>query len=57
MARRRIEKEDAAEIQYVELCDARTLEPLGEIQGPAVLAFAVFIDGTRLIDNTLLEED
>ena len=57
VARRRIEKEDAAEIQYVELCDARTLEPLGEIRGPAVLALAVFIEGTRLIDNTLLDED
>ncbi len=57
VARRRIEKEDAAEIEYVELCDARTLEPVGEIRGAAVLALAVFFDGTRLIDNTLLEED
>ncbi len=57
VARRRIEKEDAAEIQYVELCDARTLEPLDQIRGPAVLALAVFIDGTRLIDNTLLGEE
>ncbi len=57
VARRRIEKEDAAEIEYVELCDARTLEPLGEIRGAAVLALAVFFDGTRLIDNTQLEED
>ena len=57
VARRRIEKEDSAEIHYVELCDARTLEPLDEIRRPAVLALAVFFDGTRLIDNTLLEEE
>ncbi len=57
VARRRIEKEEAAQIQYVELCDAGTLEPLAEIRGPAVLALAVFMDGTRLIDNTLLEDD
>jgi pantoate--beta-alanine ligase len=57
VARDRIEKEEGAEIQYVELCDANTLEPLEQIDRPAVMALAVFIDGTRLIDNTLLEKE
>lgn len=57
MARDRIEKEEGAEIQYVELCDANTLEPLEQIDGPAVMALAVFIEGTRLIDNTFLEKE
>jgi pantoate--beta-alanine ligase len=53
-ARQRIEKEPLAEIDYVELVDADTLEPLREVRGPAVLALAVRFEGTRLIDNTLL---
>ncbi|MEE9281514.1 MAG: pantoate--beta-alanine ligase [Myxococcota bacterium] len=56
-ARRRIAKEPLAEIQYLELCDADTLEPLEKIQARAVMALAVTIDGTRLIDNVLLEMD
>ena len=57
VARGRIEKEELAEIQYIELCDADTLEPLERIEGPAVMALAVFFEGTRLIDNTLLEPE
>jgi pantoate--beta-alanine ligase len=57
VARGRIEKEELAEIQYIELCDADTLEPLERIEGPAVMALAVFFEGTRLIDNTLLEAE
>ena len=56
-ARRRIEKEPLAEIDYVELVDAETLEPLREVRGPAVLALAARFEGTRLIDNTLLEAE
>ena len=53
-ARQRIEKEPLAEIDYVELVDAETLEPQREVRAPAVLALAVRFEGTRLIDNTLL---
>ncbi len=56
-ARRGIAREPLAEIQYVELCDADTLEPLEKIHERAVMALAVIIDGTRLIDNVLLEAD
>ncbi|MFI5314712.1 MAG: pantoate--beta-alanine ligase [Myxococcota bacterium] len=56
-ARQRIEKEPLAQIDYVELVDAETLEPLRQLRAPAVLALAVRFEGTRLIDNTLLEAE
>jgi pantoate--beta-alanine ligase len=54
-ARRRIRKEPLAEIEYIELCDADTLEPIHEASTRSVLALAVRFEGTRLIDNTVLE--
>jgi pantoate--beta-alanine ligase len=54
-ARERIEKEPLAEIDYVELVDADTLEPVREVSGRSLLALAVRFEGTRLIDNTLLD--
>ena len=40
--------------EYVELIDAETLEPLAALDRPAVLAAAVKIGETRLIDNVRL---
>ena len=54
-ARQRIEKEPLAEIDYVELVDAESLEPVREVGARALLALAVRFEGTRLIDNTILE--
>lgn len=54
-ARRRIRKEPLAEIEYIELVDADTLEPIAEAGPRSVLALAVRFEGTRLIDNTVLE--
>jgi pantoate--beta-alanine ligase len=53
--RDRIEKEPLAHVQYVELRDAGSLEPLSRLDRRAVLAVAVLVDGTRLIDNIILE--
>ncbi len=55
--RQRIEKEPLAELDYVELVDADTLEPLRAVRGPALLALAVRFEGTRLIDNTQLSAE
>ena len=49
-----IEKEPLARVEYVTLCDSVTLEPLEEIQESALLALAVRIGKTRLIDNQIL---
>jgi pantoate--beta-alanine ligase len=54
-ARRRIEKEPLAQVEYIEVRDADTLEPLGRVDRRAVMGLAVHVAGTRLIDNTILE--
>jgi len=49
-----IRKAPAARVDYVEVVDAETLEPLKSIDRPALVALAVFIGKTRLIDSTVL---
>lgn len=51
-----IQKESlVTEIQYLGAYDIRTLESLREFQGRALLAGAIKLGGTRLIDNILVE--
>ena len=50
-----IEREPLARVEYVSLCDPRSLEELEAIDGEALLALAVRIGKARLIDNTLLK--
>ena len=42
---------DVDRVDYVELVDAETLQPITELARPAVLAVAAFVGRTRLIDN------
>jgi pantoate--beta-alanine ligase len=42
---------DVDRVDYVELVDAESLQPLAVVDRPAVLAVAAFIGRTRLIDN------
>lgn len=44
-----------ARIDYVSINDAETLKPLEEISGRVLLAVAVWIGSTRLIDNLVVE--
>ncbi len=46
--------EPRARIDYVAVVDAETLEPRGEITGETLIPLAVFVGGTRLIDNALV---
>ncbi len=55
LARDSIARETRMEPQYVDLVDAENLEPLEILDRPAVLAAAVVIGETRLIDNIRLE--
>lgn len=48
-------KATKARIDYIEIVDRDTLEPLKTIEGRVLIALAVFIDDTRLIDNLFLE--
>ena len=53
--RERIERQPLAEVGYVEVVDAATVEPIaGDIAGPARAAVAVRFGATRLIDNIAL---
>jgi pantoate--beta-alanine ligase len=45
----------AIRVDYVEVCDGQTLADLAELQGPVLLAAAVWVGRTRLIDNIFLE--
>ncbi len=42
-------------VDYVEVVDPQTLEPVASLAGPALLAIAARLGGVRLIDNTMLE--
>lgn len=42
-------------VDYVEVCDSRTLADLTLLQGPVLLAAAAWVGKTRLIDNIYLE--
>jgi pantoate--beta-alanine ligase len=46
-----IRKEPLAQIDYVSIADAGTLEELALVDRPAVASLAVKIGKTRLIDN------
>ncbi len=46
---------DVDRLDYLELCDAETLVPLGRVDRPAVLLAAVFVGRTRLIDNVRID--
>jgi len=53
-ARAVIDAEPLARVDYVELRDADELTPIDTLAGRAVLAMAVFVGTTRLIDNRVL---
>lgn len=48
-----INSEPLAKIDYVEVVDWNTLEPVATIDGPVLVAIAVYIGKTRLIDNII----
>ncbi|MBI2957062.1 MAG: pantoate--beta-alanine ligase [Acidobacteria bacterium] len=51
-----IEQEPRARVDYIEVVDAASLQPLARIGGRTLIALAVWIGGARLIDNLLVEE-
>lgn len=53
-ARKHLEESPFLRIDYLELVDAETLQPVGHIKKPAVLATAVFYGDVRLIDHVSL---
>ncbi len=53
--RTEIGKEPLARIDYVEVVDWKNLEPVETIDGAVLVAMAVYIGKTRLIDNIIFE--
>ena len=51
-----IQSEPLARIDYVEIVDYENLQPLEEIHGSVLMAVAVYIGKTRLIDNFIVED-
>jgi pantoate--beta-alanine ligase len=52
--RRKMASEPRVRLDYAEIVDCEDLSPIETIEGPALLALAVFVGKTRLIDNTYL---
>jgi pantoate--beta-alanine ligase len=50
-----IQRQPLAEIDYISIADAETLEELDLIRPPALVSMAVRIGKTRLIDNVVVE--
>ena len=49
-----IEKEPLAKIDYVQAVDGKTMLPVEEIKNDTLVAMAVYIGKTRLIDNFIV---
>ncbi len=55
LLKRRIAAVDSMTLDYAELVDLEQLQPVrGPLEGPVLAAVAVDLQGTRLIDNTVL---
>lgn len=52
-----IEKEPLARIDYVKAVDGLTMQPLAVVKKPMLVALAVYIGKTRLIDNFIFDDD
>ena len=56
-ARAELEHTPEVRVQYLELVDPQTLQPLSEVKDKGLLAIAAYVGQTRLIDNLLLSPE
>jgi pantoate--beta-alanine ligase len=49
-----VKERPTAKVDYIEIVDTKTLRPMDEISGEALMAIAVFVGKTRLIDNSMV---
>ncbi len=52
----RITAESGTQIDYISICDPVSLQEVEEVKGPTLIALAVKIGSTRLIDNRIVED-
>jgi pantoate--beta-alanine ligase len=55
--RRALENEPLVALDYAEIVDAETLEPVLRLRRSCLVLLAAFVGATRLIDNALVEEE
>jgi pantoate--beta-alanine ligase len=55
LMRKVLESEPLASVDYAEIVDARTFEPVTQVRRSCYALLAVFLGRTRLIDNLLIE--
>jgi pantoate--beta-alanine ligase len=53
--REEIAKENAVRLDYLDVVDSDTLDPVEHISGSVLIAVAAYVGSTRLIDNIVLE--
>jgi pantoate--beta-alanine ligase len=53
--RRKLDSEQLARVDYAEIVDSQTFEPVVRVSKPCYVVLAVFIGKTRLIDNLYIE--
>jgi pantoate--beta-alanine ligase len=54
--RRAVDVEPLVALDYAEIVDAETLEPVARLRRSCLILLAAFVGSTRLIDNALIEE-
>ena len=55
--REEVAGEKSVRLEYLEIVDPDSLEPVENVAGGALVAVAAFVGATRLIDNVLLPEE
>ena len=53
---RLLSREPLVQVEYLELVDPETMQPVSEVHGPVRAAGAIRVGGIRLIDNLLCED-
>ena len=56
LVKQELNPQEAVKIQYVELVDPVSLQPIEQIQTSGLLAIAAYVGSTRLIDNIVLQK-
>ena len=56
LVKQELDKVEEVKIQYVELVDPITLNPIEQIERAGLLAIAAYVGSTRLIDNIVLQK-
>ena len=56
-AREDVARQDVVQLEYFDIVDPVTMQPIGHIDGPVRVAGAMWVGSTRLIDNVLADAD